>query len=373
MRVLFVDVGQGTCQIVLLGEGRAIVIDAGAHPGVAHRILKLNKIHTIELLAVSHSHVDHAGGAVKNKKNRNNRTARSKETCATGILVDFQESIRQIGFVQDSNFLKSKFGRYVVKLLNDKKLSENQLVRLERTAHYRPLWPTDATSDSDTVLACVSPTAAGSIVANSNNNVNAASAIIELRHLEDRVIFTGDSEYAQWDSLIEHRKANGIDEPIHCVAMSMPHHGGLMDGSADDLARFANQTTDAEVVVFSVGTANGHGHPRSEVITAMRGSGAHVICTQITHRCCSSLESVRPSVAGSLTIPCRSSSKPDYNDRYKQKGAKRIRARRSRNVACAGSIEARLTDDGIEVLGLEKHSQGVDRLVADGHEPLCRI
>ena len=226
MRVLFVEVGQGTCQIILLGGGRAIVIDAGAHDKTAHRILKLNKIHTIELLAVSHSHSDHAGGVVRKKRGK--RRGREKGTCSTGILVDFQDSIRQIGFVQDADFLKSMFGQYLVKLIKKKILKENQLVRLERTATYWPLWPIDATSESKTVLACISPTAAGNIVANLDGNVNATSAIIELRHRSNKIIFTGDSEYAQWDSLMEHRNQNGIRGPIKAVAVTMPHHGGLM-------------------------------------------------------------------------------------------------------------------------------------------------
>ena len=371
MRVLFVDVGQGTCQIILLGEGRAIVIDAGAHDKTAHRILKLNKIHTIELLAVSHSHSDHAGGVVRKKSVK--RKGRKKETCATGILVDFKDSIRQIGFVQDSNFLKSKFGQYVVGLIKKGILRENQLIRLERTAQYLPLWPADATAASDTVLACISPTAAGNVVANMDGNVNASSAIIEMRHRTDRIIFTGDSEYAQWDSLVEHRKQNGIDEPIKAVAITMPHHGGLMHGTAADLGKFANETTEAEVVVFSVGTTNGHKHPRPEVIEAMKNAGAHVVCTQITKQCCANLESIRPGVTGPLVIPCRSSSKPEYSYKQKMRDTKKVRLRRSRNVACAGSVEAVLDDEGIKVLGLEKHTQGVNQLVANGHTPLCRV
>ena len=88
-----------------------------------------------------------------------------------------------------------------------------------------------------------------------------------------------------------------------------------MKGDIADLTRFANDTTDAEVVVFSVGTTNGHKHPRPDVIAAMRDSGAHVMCTQITSQCCTDLESVRPAVIGPLIVPGRSSSKPKYAER----------------------------------------------------------
>ena len=128
MRALFVDVGQGTCQIILLGGGRAIVVDAGTHPSVPQRILRLNRIHTIELLAISHSHHDHSGGAVRKKSK-----TKKGGSLLTGILADYQDKVKQIGFVQDSEFKKSSFAKFIKKLINEKKLSWNQLVRLEIT------------------------------------------------------------------------------------------------------------------------------------------------------------------------------------------------------------------------------------------------
>jgi len=80
MKVLFVDVGQGTCQIILLGGRRAIIIDAGASADVPLRTLRLFRIETIELLIVSHSHADHSGGFAKRH--------RLKEDAITGILAD---------------------------------------------------------------------------------------------------------------------------------------------------------------------------------------------------------------------------------------------------------------------------------------------
>jgi len=371
MRVLFVDVGQGTCQIILLGGGRAIVIDAGANSRTAHRILKINRIDTIELLAVSHSHFDHAGGVVTSRKKKVRSRAR-QSSCSTGILVDYQNAIKQIGFVQDIGFLKSHFGQYLVKLLNENRIDESQLVRLERTNRAWPLWPPDATQGSTTVLACISPTAAGNILANQVSNENAASAIIELRHHEDRILFTGDSEYGQWNSLHEHRLKQGLTGPIKCKVMTMPHHGGLMQGDAKDLQRFSSDITNAEVVVFSVGTTNGHNHPRPEVVAAMRKVGAHVVCTQITSQCCSDLATARPAIIGQLIQPCQSSSKPDYAYRTKKKAGKNVRYRRNRNVACAGTVSAILDENGIRVERIKKHAKGVDALAAAGNHPMCR-
>ena len=367
MRTLFVDVGQGTCQIILLGGGRAIVVDAGTHPSVPQRILRLNRIHTIELLAISHSHHDHSGGAVRKKSK-----TKKRGSLLTGILADYQDKVKQIGFVQDSEFKKSSFAKFIKKLINEKKLSWNQLVRLEITDAPKPLWPIDGNDSSVTLLSCISPTAFDSTRAYLENDANASSAIVHLRHKDDALLFTGDSEYAQWKTLNEINNQN----KLRCKGMSMPHHGGLMDGDQSDLEWFCNEVVETEVVVFSVGTINGYKHPRPEVISAMRKAGATVVCTQMTDKCCTDLESVRPGAIGSLIHPCRSSTKTDLvrPRKKKNKAAKKSSAvPRSRNVACAGTISALITDDGIEFEKLDSHQTGVDKLKANGCSPLCRL
>lgn len=78
----FLDVGQGTCNVILLGGGRAIVIDSGPQGAyVPLRLLKRH-VHTLEALVISHNDADHDGG-----------TAR--------ILQAYPKAIRQIYFLAD--------------------------------------------------------------------------------------------------------------------------------------------------------------------------------------------------------------------------------------------------------------------------------
>ncbi len=62
MEVFFLDVGQASCNIILLGDRRAIVIDSGSGKGsLPLKFLKRCRVDRIAALVVTHS--DHIGGA----------------------------------------------------------------------------------------------------------------------------------------------------------------------------------------------------------------------------------------------------------------------------------------------------------------------
>ena len=347
MRVLFVDVGQGTCQMILTGNRRAIVIDAGISPDTALRTLRLFRIETIELLVVSHSHSDHSGGVASPHKHR------LQADRITGILVDYHDAIDRIAFVHDSQFKKRPVGRYLVKLLKEKRLKKEQLIHIVACEKPHALWHSQ---DGMTTLAAISPLGGDHLLAFDGDNPNASSAILELRHRGDKVVFAADSEFDQW------RDVHRLRGTTTCKALTMPHHGGLMQGTSTDLQWFCNEAVHAEVVVVSVATTNRHGHPREEVIRAVAASGSNVMCTQISEKCCADLEALRPGVVGAPRFPCRSSSRRDVT----------ATARKSRNVACAGTVSALLDDQGIEIERRDRHRIGVDQLVARGDSPLCR-
>ena len=342
--------GQGSCQVIFLGNQRAIVIDAGVSPELPLRLLKLNHIQHIDLLVVSHSHSDHDGGVATNRRSK------SKSDPISGVLVAYKNAIGKVAYVFDSAFKERAVGRYLVSLLKSKELKNDQCIPIVSSSRPEPLWISD---DGQTVLAALAPLGGQSLLEHEACNPNQSSAILELRHAGKKIVFASDSEYAQWRDLYRIRN----NKQLECEVLTMPHHGGLMHGSSTDLNWFAQQAVGAKVVVVSVATRNQHSHPRPEVIRSFASQGCHVMCTQITEQCCGNLESVRPAVIGSLNYPCRSSS------RQVKLGKK---SKRSAHVACAGTIAAMLHDTGIEVEGLLQHRAGVDRLSSHGHSPCCR-
>ena len=62
--VNFVDVGQGDCTVILLPDGKTIMIDAGenGHEEEVFEFLDRNGIKKIDYLVATHPHSDHIGG-----------------------------------------------------------------------------------------------------------------------------------------------------------------------------------------------------------------------------------------------------------------------------------------------------------------------
>lgn len=86
-----------------------------------------------------------------------------------------------------------------------------------------------------------------------------------------------------------------------------------------------------------------------------------MLCTQITKKCCDDLEALRPGV---LTPVFPGAAKPSKD---------LTGSGNSRNVACAGTVLARVTADNLEIDRLAEHRANVDAIpVRVGTRPLCR-
>jgi len=318
------------------------------------------RIEVIELLCISHNDEDHSGGTATSRRRKGKWW--KQPSLMMGVLAHYQDAIDKIAFVPDAKFAKSRFGKYLVQLYDDGKIRPEQIITIEAQSKPKLLWESQ---DKLTRLAAVSPLGGTTASALVKANPNASSAILELRHNKEKVVFAADSEYSQWRDVFRLRG----NRAVKCRAITIPHHGGLMNGSLSDLQWFANSAVDAEIAIVSVGTRNGYGHPSPQTISEFTTATSHLCCTQITEQCCSDLESVRPGVMGVPRYPCKSSIAKDVKRKKRNDGSTVIR---SNNVGCVTTLAALLTDDGIEFERLDEHRRGVDKLVAAGHMPLCR-
>lgn len=333
MEVYFLDVAQGTCQIILLGDRKAIVVDCGIQSDrTALRFLKRYGIEDISALIVTHSHSDHMGGAL-------------------GILGAYQDRIERICIVHDSGFLNSRFWLRLSDLLRLGVVSIRSLVRLECTTEPQEVWKS---SDGQSRLLTFSPTAAENLLA---TNQNATSAVLFLECGNSKIIFASDSQIEQWRQISARAKGR-----IDCNIIAVPHHAGEMAGSVEDLRILYRDIVHPQFAIVSVGTGNNHGHPRQEVIQALRDEGATVLCTQMTTQCTTDLERIRPGLLQPIVIIGQSSPTPDYTS-----------VKKSRNVACAGTVRAVVAKDAVEIERVEQHATAVDSLASSAHgSPLCR-
>ncbi|MAT13962.1 MAG: hypothetical protein CMJ46_01680 [Planctomyces sp.] len=340
MEIFFLDVGQGTCQVIMLGNQRAIVIDCGLkNDMLLLKFLKLAGINFIERLIISHSDDDHIGGAVS-------------------VMGEYQGRVGKYCFVQDSKFLKSAFWKRLADLYSKELITDDQMVRLEVTGNKQIVWEDNSGAIR---LETYSPSTAQNLVSQSTLNTNATSAVLFLHSNSNCVIFAADSEVSQWKQIFKL-----IGKKQQCDVLSVPHHAGKMHSKRTELKWLYETVLSVSTAVVSAGTSNTHSHPRDEVIKALRVSGANVLCTQITRQCnggIRDLEHLRPGVLRPQNHVGLSSQTIDLTG-----------AGNSRNVACAGTVCVKMTSTEVIVERMTDHQNAVDRLTQNAKAcPLCRV
>jgi hypothetical protein len=137
----------------------------------------------------------------------------------------------------------------------------------------------------------------------------------------------------------------------------------------EELGWLYKHAIHTDYAIISVGTNNAYGHPREEVVDALRGGWPKsieksvVICTQITKNCCNdqALEKIRPGVLAPLF--------PSLIDAGSSAGERRNRG----GIACAGTIVSEISEDVITIRRIRDHQQKVDDLQElVGARPMCR-
>ena len=330
----FVDVGQGTCSIILLGGNRAIVIDCGPRGFTPVRCLQHFGVQEIVALVVSHNDADHYGGAAQ-------------------IVQSFPRQIRDVYFLEDRPARRTPLLPIVRYELATGNL-RNQPIRLEaEKCIYRD-------TSKSLSLHVMFPWMLANIDARETGGGNKTSAVLALQCGKRRIVFGGDLQHDGWRQLRAALKA-----AVPCDVLAAPHHGGALS-DADQVNRHSwiyGEAVRCKTAIVSAGSNNQWQHPLAAHIAAIRNSGAAVLCTQITPHCCDDLERLRPGVV-TPTLPGASSSHESYAST----------SGRSRHVACAGSILVEIGPESVLIDRLEEHRAAVDRLTVanDGH-PLCRL
>ncbi|GIW79531.1 MAG: hypothetical protein KatS3mg105_1338 [Gemmatales bacterium] len=342
----FLDVGQGSSNVILLGERRALVIDCGRSASIPLQLLKRH-VDQIVALIVSHNDIDHHGGV-------------------TDILVAYPKAIDQLYFLQDRP-IEHLHLYAVVKKEHEAGNLVNPPLRLERQNKPRIIYQDESASLS---LELYFPTFLDNLDAQKAAESNATSAVLILFCGSRRVVFPGDTSIDDW-----RRIRTRLGKAIAADIVAVPHHGGRLSQTrstnksqteyqrriADEQHWLYTEALRCSHAVVSVGTSNNYGHPRAETALALRQAQTVFLCTQITQRCHDELEQLRPGVIRPA-FPSRSRPTQD-----------RTPSGRSRNVACAGTIIAEIGPDKVTIQRLEQHQDAVDRLCRSpaGH-PLCR-
>ncbi len=326
------DVGQGSSNVILLGDGKAIVLDCPQGPHTSSlptmRLLQHYGVSFIEVLAVSHGHADHDAGA-------------------TDILVKYRGSIGHVYLLQDQPARNMRFLRALRQEVESEHIREHQIHNLQVDVGGRPklLWQD---KERDLRLVLLYPNFFRNMAAQLRDDRNATSAVLCLVTPRSRILYAGDCTSDGWHAIHRWYK----NERFKCTVMVIPHHGGLLsDDNETDLARtfqwLYGRCVDAEVGIVSVGTFNPHGHPREAAIRAMHDSGTQVVCTQVTEKCCEQVEHLRPGVLRPSRF-CLSSF-----------GSPRTGSGAPKNIACAGSVVIEVGTTGCVIPQLVAHQRAL--------------
>ena len=335
----FLDVGEGTANVILLGQRRAIVVDCGPYNSrIALKFLK-RYVDTIEALIISHNDSDHDGGVAD-------------------ILQSYPKAINNVYFLMDRHsrlirtWMVAKHELDVGNLLNAP-------LRLEARDKPQIIY-----SDRDTniELKIAYPYFPDNLQAEDTARPNRTSAILYLHCGTRSIVFSGDATIEAWES-IAMKFANRL--PLHCDAMTIPHHGGRISNNSkkeqEYLRRLYSEIITPQWGIISTGTSNQYGHPSSETISVLRSLDIGILCTQITSQCSDDLESIRPGLVQPLW-PSQSTS-----------FVRTTQSKRSKDVACVGTIVAEVSPERVIISFTEHLENSINRLIgSDKFHPLCR-
>ncbi|MDR2345569.1 MAG: MBL fold metallo-hydrolase [Planctomycetaceae bacterium] len=251
----FLDVGQGTSQVIILNGHRAIIIDTGRKCKDTSPLLTLlrnSNIQTIEALILSHNGSDHIGD-VEN------------------ILDQYLDKIRRVFILFDRPLKENKtYNIMKASIGNDIKFDEI-VVRLEAKENTGDIFVDIEHNLSISVLYPY-------VRNNVESEKNGTCAVIALLVGDQKIIFSGDAPVEAWRTIISHNGKQSLQ------ILTIPHHGGNFTINEKDHQWFFENVTTRYAVV-SVGYNNKYNHPQPDIIRSFVQHGAEILCTQSNPIC----------------------------------------------------------------------------------------
>jgi competence protein ComEC len=236
-RIVNCNVGQGDGAVVNLGEGNAIVIDAGPDPTLMDNCLKDLKITSIPLLVLTHFHADHVNGL-------------------SGVLNN-----RSVGSIWVTNYPQPALEyEQTMTLLAGRNITVVQ--QGERTRINSPLGPVDIDVLWPRAEAEKLPSLPGD-----GSGINNSSIALMIQMGKFSFFTSGDTEPPSQEEIA----TSGAIHPV--AVMKVSHHGSAYQ----DLALI--DRLHPSIALISVGVGNPYGHPAASTIAALRERGIKVYRT----------------------------------------------------------------------------------------------
>ncbi|MEU5878496.1 ComEC/Rec2 family competence protein [Spirillospora sp. NPDC047279] len=215
------DVGQGDGLVLSVGEGRAVVVDAGPDPGLIDGCLRRLDVRGVAMLVLTHPHADHVDGVA---------------------------GVRR--------------GRAVDMVLTTPRTSGKE-TRLLGGLPVQVAGPGQEWTVGELTLSILGPPDGPRLTSDDDGTaINNASIVMVARRPGFSALLAGDVETEAQQSL-----APGVP-PVQVLKVA--HHGSRRQDPAFTLA------TRAKISIISVGRDNDYGHPSPPTMALLHRLGARV-------------------------------------------------------------------------------------------------
>ncbi len=229
LRVTFIDVGQGDSTLIQSPRGKTILIDGGPDFKSLDKILIDKNIKKIDILIISHSHLDHIKGLIE-------------------VIKEYP-----VGTVMDSTYKDSS--PYHKELIDS---------AVSKGVEYVMVSEGDSFEVDEIEFDILSPE--DEYDAGEDFDANNESLVVMVTYKEFDLLFPGDIEL---DSISELLK--DYPKEIDAEVLKVSHHGSR-NGTTEE---FLEAVMPIEAII-SVGQENSFGHPHLSTLDLMRTSGVRL-------------------------------------------------------------------------------------------------
>ncbi|MCS7152018.1 MAG: MBL fold metallo-hydrolase [Endomicrobia bacterium] len=231
LTIVFLDVGQGDCSLIVTPNKKTLLIDAGGSPywmgddrwdpgeEIVVPYLLEDKIKTLNMVVVSHPHGDHFGG-----------------------MFAVLNSMKVINFIDGGYPFGDPDYEDLLHLVENKKIPYTQFKEGD-----------ELEVDKDVNLLVFYPPKEAFPFEGANNS----SLVFKIMYINFSLLFTGDIEIEA-----EHYISSRYKKQLRSLILKVPHHGSRTSSSPGFI-----KYVSPEVAVIQCGRKNMFGHPHSEVVT----------------------------------------------------------------------------------------------------------
>jgi competence protein ComEC len=247
LRVVFLDVGQGDATLILLPDGRSMLVDAGGLPAaplqdpkdgpafdigerVVARTLRAFGVRTLDTFVLTHGDPDHMGGA------RSVLRAFRPRAIWEGVPVPPHAALQALRVAADETDAEWR----TVQAADRVEIAGVELVALHPPS---PEWERQRVRNDDSI-------------------------VLALRYGDVSVILPGDIGGEGESRVVEHLRRTPL------VVLKAPHHGSATSSSPQFV-----KAVGPNAVIFSAGRNNHFNHPAPAVVARYRALGVTMFST----------------------------------------------------------------------------------------------